>query len=60
MKILNIKIDNLNIDLSGKVYYYAEILKDNQKFICQMISDGIKNPHLNLEQWTERIKTEMK
>ena len=59
MKILEIKIDNLNIDLSDKVYYYAKVLKNKQRYICQMVSDGIKNPHLNLEEWTKRVKQEM-
>ncbi len=59
MEILEIKIDNLNIDLSGKVYYYAKILKDKKKFICQMVTDGITDSHLDLKEWTERVKKEM-
>jgi hypothetical protein len=56
IKILEIKIDNLNIDLSDKVYYYAKILKDNKKFICQMVTDGITNKHMDLKEWTNYIE----
>ena len=57
MKILEIEIKSMKeIDLSDKIYYYAKILKDNKKFICQMVTDGIINPHMDLKQWTEYIK----
>lgn len=57
MKILEIEIKNMKeIDLSNKVYYYAKILKNNKHFICQMVTDGIFYPHMNLKEFTEYLK----
>jgi hypothetical protein len=56
IKILEIKINDLNIDLSDKIYYYAKIEKDKKHFICQMVTDGVINPHLNIQQWSEYVK----
>lgn len=59
MEILEIKIHDLNIDLSGKVYYWAKVSKDKQVFICQMVTDGIINHHLNLKEWKDYIEKQM-
>jgi hypothetical protein len=59
MEILEIKINKLNIDLSDKVYYWAKILKNNKTYICQMVTDGIINPHLDLNQWSDYIKNKI-
>tara|TARA_R110000868_G_scaffold92816_1_gene257426 strand:- start:354 stop:593 length:240 start_codon:yes stop_codon:yes gene_type:complete len=56
IKIIDIKIDDLNIDLSDKVYYYAKIEKNKKYFICQMVTDGIINPHLNIKEWSDYVK----
>jgi len=59
IEILEIKIDNLNIDLSDKVYYYAKVKKNKQNFILQMVTDGIINHHLDLKQWKDYVINKM-
>jgi hypothetical protein len=60
IKILDIKIEKLNIDLSDKLYYTAVILKNKKKFRCQMITDGVLNKHMDLKEWVNCIKNEFK